>query len=156
MRRECRERFPRHRIQRKPLVNDPGMHHGTCVTHVPWCMSGSLTRGGGENVPGIPGACATRNSTYLAKGPWDGVSLSTLSHGDKITCVTFSPDSRHVVTGCADRALRVWEVDGGLLTQVGWLITRITLFMNSSKSVIKISSFQYHGCQCVVQSYMPW
>ena len=20
------------------------MHHGTCVTHVPWCMSGSLTR----------------------------------------------------------------------------------------------------------------
>ena len=44
MRRECRERFPRHRLQRKPLVNDPGMHHGTCVTHVPWCMSGSLTR----------------------------------------------------------------------------------------------------------------
>ena len=34
------------------------MHHGTCVTHVPWCMSGSLTCGDGENVPGIPGACA--------------------------------------------------------------------------------------------------
>ena len=50
--------FPRRRLQRKPLVSDPGMHHGTCVTHVPWCMSGSLTRGGGENVPGIPGACA--------------------------------------------------------------------------------------------------
>ena len=28
---------------------DPGMHHGTCVTHMPWCLSGSLTRGGGEN-----------------------------------------------------------------------------------------------------------
>ena len=50
--------FPRRRLQRKPLVSDPGMHHGTCVTHVPWCMSGSLTRGGEENVPGIPGACA--------------------------------------------------------------------------------------------------
>ena len=50
--------FPRRRFQRKPLVSDPGMHHGTCVTHVPWCMSGSRTRGGGENVPGIPGACA--------------------------------------------------------------------------------------------------
>ena len=41
MRRECRERFPRHRLQRKPLVSDPGMHHGTCVTHGgvsnPWC-----------------------------------------------------------------------------------------------------------------------
>ena len=44
-------------LQIKPLVSDPGMHHGTCVTHVPWCISGSLTRGGGETVPGIPGAC---------------------------------------------------------------------------------------------------
>ena len=34
------------------------MHHGTCVTHVPWCMSGSLACSDGENVPGIPGACA--------------------------------------------------------------------------------------------------
>ena len=24
-------------------VSDPDMHHGTCVMHVPWCMSGSLT-----------------------------------------------------------------------------------------------------------------
>ena len=44
MRRECRERFPRHRLQRKPLVSDPSMHHGTCVTHVLWCMPWSLTR----------------------------------------------------------------------------------------------------------------
>ena len=50
--------FPRRRFQRELLVSDPGMHHGTCVTHVPWCMSGSLTCGDGENVPGIPGACA--------------------------------------------------------------------------------------------------
>ena len=50
--------LPRRRFQRKPLVGDPGMHHGTCVTHVPWCMSGSLICGDGENVPGIPGACA--------------------------------------------------------------------------------------------------
>ena len=50
--------FPHPRFQRKPLVSDPDMHHGTCVTHVPWCMSGSLTCGDGENVPGIPGACA--------------------------------------------------------------------------------------------------
>ena len=28
-----------------PLVSDPDMHHGTCVTHVPWYMSGSLTSG---------------------------------------------------------------------------------------------------------------
>ena len=51
MRRECRERFPRYHLQRKPLVSDPGMH-------VPWCMSGSLTRGGGEN------ASYSRNCLY--------------------------------------------------------------------------------------------
>ena len=38
--RECRERFPRLRG-----LSDPDMHHGTCVTHVPWCMPGSLTNG---------------------------------------------------------------------------------------------------------------
>ena len=38
----------RHRLKRKPLVNDHSMHHDTCVTHMPWWMSGSLNRGGGE------------------------------------------------------------------------------------------------------------
>ena len=28
-----------------PRVSDSDMHHGTCVTHVPWCMTGSLTSG---------------------------------------------------------------------------------------------------------------
>ena len=28
-----------------PLVSDPVMHHDTCVTHVLWCMPGSLTSG---------------------------------------------------------------------------------------------------------------
>ena len=28
-----------------PRVSDPDMHHGTGVTHVPWCMPGSLTSG---------------------------------------------------------------------------------------------------------------
>ena len=61
---------PHHRFQRKPPVSDPSMHHGTCVTHKPWFMSGSLPRGGGENLPGILGAWATCNYMYLAKGPW--------------------------------------------------------------------------------------
>ena len=26
-------------------VSDPEMHHGTCMTQVPWCMPGSLTSG---------------------------------------------------------------------------------------------------------------
>ena len=28
-----------------PQVSNPDMHHGTCVTHVPWCMPESLTSG---------------------------------------------------------------------------------------------------------------
>ena len=28
-----------------PRISDPDMHHGSCVTHVPWCMPGSLTVG---------------------------------------------------------------------------------------------------------------
>ena len=74
MRRECRERFPCHRPQRKPLVSDPDMHHGTCVTHMPWCMSGSLTCVDGENVPGIPSTCATQNFTYLVGCPLHGLA----------------------------------------------------------------------------------
>ena len=70
MRRECRERFPHHRLQRNPLISDPGMHRGTCVTHVPWCMSGSP---GGENLPGTPGTCTTGNFTYLTRDPCSSV-----------------------------------------------------------------------------------
>ena len=33
------------RLSLPPWVSDPGMHHGTCVTHVPWSMPGSLTGG---------------------------------------------------------------------------------------------------------------
>ena len=78
MRREYRERFLRHRRERKLLVSDPGIHH---VTRVPYCMSGSLTRDGLENVPGIPGACATRNCTYHSYNCW------TESPEDPMACV---------------------------------------------------------------------
>ena len=70
MRRECWDRFPRHWLQRKPPVSDPGMHHGTCVKPVPSCMSRSLTCGGGENVRGIFGACASHHFAHLERGPW--------------------------------------------------------------------------------------
>ena len=70
--------FPHHRLQRKPLVNDAGMYHGTCATHVPWCMPASLTRGGGENVHGIPDACASRNVMYLARGPYIKTNSSAI------------------------------------------------------------------------------
>ena len=64
--RECWECFPHHRLQRKPLVSDPGM---PCVTHVLWCILGSLACSGRENVASIPGACTTCNFAYLVRGP---------------------------------------------------------------------------------------
>ena len=57
-----------------PRESDPDMHHGTCVTHVPWCMPGSLTCGflcsrrRGKH-SGITGACATRSFVYPVRGP---------------------------------------------------------------------------------------
>ena len=57
--RKCRERFPHHRLQRKPLVSDPG----SAVMHVgianPWWQ---------ENIPDILGAFATRSFAYLVRG----------------------------------------------------------------------------------------
>ena len=69
MRRECWERCPRHR----------GFAIPTCIIARAWrtCRDAYRDRwpavsfevGGGKNAPGIPGACATRNFTYLVKGP---------------------------------------------------------------------------------------
>ena len=67
--------FPRNPLQRKPLISDPGMHHGTSVTHLQSYMPGSLTRGGEDNVLGIPGVCATRSFTYLVRGPCNRIRL---------------------------------------------------------------------------------
>ena len=66
MHRECRERVSRHRLQRKPLVSNPGMNNGACVTHMHIGIANPRWRG---NVPGIPGACVTRNFAYLVRGP---------------------------------------------------------------------------------------
>ena len=64
----------------EPLVSDPSMHHGTCVTHVPWCMSGSLTRCGWENIPGILGASANRNFMCLTRGPWSTITRNVFGY----------------------------------------------------------------------------
>ena len=84
MRRECRERFPRHRLQKKPLVSDPGIHHGTYVTHAH--VGIAITCRGGEYIPGIPGVCATLNFVYLVRRPcmevWCNVSRTHPRHGD--------------------------------------------------------------------------
>ena len=47
-------------VSPSPQISDPDMHQGTCVTHVPWCMPGSLTSGfvwsrvAGKTIPAFP------------------------------------------------------------------------------------------------------
>ena len=54
-----------------PRVSDPDMHHGTCVTHVPWCMPGLITTGFlWSRCRGSRSRHSWRNFTYLARGPW--------------------------------------------------------------------------------------
>jgi WD40 repeat protein len=36
-----------------------------------------------------------------------------LRHAAPVTCITFSPDSRHIITGGQDQRLRVWDVRSG-------------------------------------------
>ena len=62
-----------------PRVSDPDMHRGTCVTHVPWCIPGSLTNRflwswWRENVPGIPRACTTTTECGLRKPRGMGIT----------------------------------------------------------------------------------
>ena len=101
MRWECQEWFPCHRLQRKPLISNPNMHHGMCITHMPWCMLGSLTRGGGENVPGITGACATRNFMYLVRGPWKQTRDNKQHDAEKLW-IKCSSNSQNLLKGCKD------------------------------------------------------
>ena len=105
--------FPRHRG-----YGDSDMHHGTCVTHVPWYMPESLTSGfpwslWQGNVPGIPSACATHNFTYLARGPlrlyrlpWGWISI--------ICNVSLSPQRQQILPG--SMVTKIWRH----WASVGW------------------------------------
>ena len=65
-----RERFHHHRLQRKPLISDPGMHHGTCVTHVPWCMPGPLLAVAGKTFPAFPAHAQPVNLRIWQEDHW--------------------------------------------------------------------------------------
>ena len=70
MRRECRERFPRHRELTIPTCITARASRTCCDACRDGYLAVAFEVGGGENVSGIPGACATRNFTYLVRGPW--------------------------------------------------------------------------------------
>ena len=51
---------------KKPLVSDPGMHHGTCLTIVPWVMSGWPTRGSVSDKKPMSGTEITVEDEWVA------------------------------------------------------------------------------------------
>ena len=76
MHRECRECFPFHF----------GLAIPTCITARASRIAVSFEVRGGENVPGIPGACASRNFTYLVRVPLaqEGPATSKSSSDPKV------------------------------------------------------------------------
>ena len=53
--------------------------HARAVMHVGIVNKRFLLKSAaGENIPGIPGACATRNFAYLVRGPWLLLPMSDL------------------------------------------------------------------------------
>jgi WD40 repeat protein len=50
--------------------------------------------------------CDARSGSLVAV-PFDG-------HTDSVTCIAFSPDGKHIVSGSMDQTARVWEVDSSV------------------------------------------
>ena len=75
---------PRGRPQTNPQVSDPGMHHGTCVTHVPWCSRDSLSPVAGKTLPVFSAHAHPQFYVYLARGPCQGVSTPDMAVGGEL------------------------------------------------------------------------
>ena len=98
MHRECQGHFPRH-----------------CGLAIPTCITARASRmcrvacrdrwlvvcfevGGGENIPGISGACITRNFEYLVTGPWYGKAYLDFCEGNPRE-IGALPTHRQIIRG---------------------------------------------------------
>ncbi|KAJ2938260.1 hypothetical protein O0L34_g17601 [Tuta absoluta] len=55
---------------------------------------------------------------WALAGGDSGDERRNVSHAERITCFALTADSQHVVTGSMDMSLKVWQLDGGKLSQV--------------------------------------
>ena len=117
-----------------PQVSDPDMHHGTCVTHVPWCMPGSLTSGflwnrrRGKTFPAFPAHAQPAILHIWLEGHCNGAQYSS--------CLIFLLSSLPV--GC--RTWWTWRYKYTLWVQV-WVRT-------SSHSSIQFGCWRYEFIAC--------
>ena len=107
------------------------------MTHVPWCMLGSLTLGGGENVPGIPGACATHNFTYLSRDPWGPIDSET----------EWSPSLRRI----SPYVRRISRIEVGSSDARLWWLILFTNSLNDGQNVkLDVLLLTRH------RAFLPW
>lgn len=66
-------------------------------------------------------------------GPW--TEKWPVSHTEEITCFVITYDSLQIITGSKDMSLKVWQINGGKLSQVRVLPKQITL-----SSIISVSA----------------
>ena len=120
-------------------------------------MSGSLTGGGGENVPSIPAACATRNFTYLARGllHWNlflRVTLSLFQHCFKWWLDANQATSHYLNQWC----LGYWCIYASLslneLTQFEW---QIIVWTNDGKKKISLKKWCDQGAVSIRKTVLP-
>ena len=121
MRRECRERFPHHREW-----TIPARFTARAVTHVPWCMPGSLTHGflcrrwRGKR---SRHSQRMRNPQFYVSGKWPIAFLSSFERGAKLNnsglIFTWSKSFDYAFFTKMPRAIvpnhlsnLIWELDG--------------------------------------------
>ena len=147
--RECRDRFPRHRFQRKPLVSDRGMHHGTCDACFPFQWTPSLAfliiilfSGAAFGLPGrlVILRCADSimnvreelewryiypEELLLARGVYvDGVLTNTSYHHKLAKArAELSPDGSLTIQSYEERDEGVYQCYNGYRPDVTRLIT---------------------------------
>ena len=78
-------------------MGDPDMHHGTCVTHVPWCMPGSLTsvflwiRWRGKTFPAFPAHAQPAILRIWQEAHWESLDLQW----HKCCCTVYTKKYAH-------------------------------------------------------------
>jgi WD40 repeat protein len=77
--------------------------------------------------PGLPAGAA---STALPEGAIVRLGSSRFNHGGQVTAITFSPDSRSLVSGGNDGMIRIWDVATGQERR-SWRMN--SMYMNTTR-----------------------
>ena len=146
--------FSRHRLQRKPLVSYPSMHHGTCVTHVPWSMSGLLTRVGVENVPFIPGILSKRPIIWTSDDPIFWHIYATIGLYELTVCrmIYFSTlDFNTCYLMFSEQCQFISKTNSTLrLIYINWLRQTMSILLANWKKPTHNNNELYSLCACML------